>query len=243
MTGGDGYKSWPLVHYSTETLTTNIIASGFHTTLVLSITMKFSTTLYTLAAIAPVAMAAQAYIPYAWAPDNALIHNKPISANDGRFYINKDTTAVPPYGENPDLWNTTIITGPTEGNRFWMGITGTGGQAIFLSKWSPFLSYAKWALGSKDVDGGWLPVYGTRALDFELGQTSDGQTKLVNTGRYGGALTTPSTNEWSACVVGDFLEVEAGKRIEYGLECYDFEMVLKVSDAPAPQYYHYWDEL
>lgn len=210
--------------------------------------MKLTTTLQALAALFPTAMAAQAYIPYAWSPNNTLIHNKPISANEGRFFINKETTAVPPYGGNPDLYNTTIISGPTDGNRWWMGITGTGGQTLFLGKYYPFLSYAKWALGStvidgKDVDGGFLPSYGTGALTFVLGETGDGQPKLVNTGNYGGALGTPSTNGWSACAVDDFFSVEAGRRIEYGLECYDFELVLKETDVPAPQYYHYWDEL
>ncbi|THY36024.1 hypothetical protein D6D01_00785 [Aureobasidium pullulans] len=71
----------------------------------------------------------------------------------------------------------------------------------------------------------------------------DGQVKLVNTGRYGGALGTPPTSEWSACVVGDSFEVEAGKRIEHDLECYGLEIVLKETGAPAPEYYHYWDEL
>lgn len=90
-----------------------------------------------------------------------------------------------------------------------MGITSTGGQTLFLGKYGPYLSYAKWALGStvidgKDVDGGFLPSYGTGALTFVLGETEDGQPKLVNTGDYGGSLGTPSTNEWSACVVDDF---------------------------------------
>ncbi|KAG9744535.1 hypothetical protein KCU73_g8114, partial [Aureobasidium melanogenum] len=153
-----------------------------------------------------------------------------------------------PYGGNPDLYNTTIISGPTDGNRWWIDITGTGGQTLFLGKYGPYLSYAKWALGStvidgKDVDGGFLPSYGTGALTFVLGETEDGQPKLVNTGNYGGSLGTPSTNEWSACAVDEFFSVEAGRRIESGLKCYDFELVLKETDAPAPQYYHYWDEL
>ncbi|CAD0091780.1 unnamed protein product [Aureobasidium vineae] len=150
--------------------------------------------------------------------------------------------------DGTNLWNTTIISGPSEGDNWWMGITGNGGQSLFLGKWSPFLSYAKWALGStvvdgKDVTGGFLPAYGTGAMTFVLGETADGQVKLVNSASYGGSSGTPMTNEWSACAVGDFFSVEAGRRIESGLDCYDFEMVLKETDAPAPQYYHYWDEL
>lgn len=75
--------------------------------------MRFTTTLPALAAMVPTIMAAQAYLPYAWKPDVERIHNRPVNAVDGRFYINKGTTFVPPPGASAsDNYNHTIIKGP-----------------------------------------------------------------------------------------------------------------------------------
>lgn len=101
--------------------------------------MGLSSTLPLLVTILPAAMAATAYIPYAYNKSHPEIHGLPVAANSLAFWIGKPTTAVcPSYDPDCPSQNTTIITGPTDNSidggpetgDFWMGILADGGQAL-----------------------------------------------------------------------------------------------------------------
>jgi hypothetical protein len=83
-------------------------------------------------------MAAPAWTMYAFNESVPEIHGKPINADSGYFWINKDAAAVcPDYDPECPASNTTIISGPVYGDgsaaqySYWfMGILQQGGQAM-----------------------------------------------------------------------------------------------------------------
>ncbi|KAI4723290.1 hypothetical protein E4T48_00372 [Aureobasidium sp. EXF-10727] len=87
------------------------------------------------------AMAAPAWIMYAYNESVPEIHGKPINADSGFFWINKDAAAVcPDYDPECPAANTTIVSGPVYGNgpaaqsTYWfLGILQSGGQQFELA--------------------------------------------------------------------------------------------------------------
>ncbi|THV83186.1 hypothetical protein D6D29_04081 [Aureobasidium pullulans] len=196
--------------------------------------MKLTSSLSALVSVLPTILAAQAYIPYArYGGDPST--DRVINAVDGRFYVGRQTTFIPPpWGlDNPETYNHTIITGPTGDNRWWMGVLQQGGQAIYLSYGIP--EYAK--ASTNGTEGGIISA-NADVFQFRTEDLGGGVVKLVNVEAKGEGSVAP-TVDWSACQSGDddYAVYSGGL-----LRCHAFEMVLKVTDAAAPQYYHYWDE-
>ncbi|KAG9847226.1 hypothetical protein KCU98_g6009, partial [Aureobasidium melanogenum] len=83
-------------------------------------------------------MAAPAWTMYAYNESVPEIHGKPINADSGFFWINKNAAAVcPDYDPDCPASNTTIVSGPVYGsgsaaaNSYWfMGILQQGGQQV-----------------------------------------------------------------------------------------------------------------
>ncbi|CAD0114750.1 unnamed protein product [Aureobasidium uvarum] len=84
------------------------------------------------------AVAAPAWTMYAYNESVPEIHGKPINADSGYFWVNKDAAAVcPDYDPECPAANTTIVSGPVNGdgsaaeNSYWfMGILQQGGQQM-----------------------------------------------------------------------------------------------------------------
>ncbi|THW73492.1 hypothetical protein D6D17_10654 [Aureobasidium pullulans] len=160
--------------------------------------MKVAVTLSALVSVVPTILAAQAYLPYArYGGDPST--DRVINAVDGRFYVGRQTTFIPPpWGlDNPETYNH-----------------------------HHHRSHRRQPL----VDG--------RPAARRTEVLEDGNVKLVNVEAKGEGSVAP-TVDWSACQSGDddYAVYSGGL-----LRCHAFEMVLKVTDAAAPQYYHYWDE-
>ena len=188
--------------------------------------MKTTTTtlIAIITAVLPSTFAATAFIPSVFAPNNTAIHNKPISANNGQFFINSSTTAIcASWDPSCPSQNTTIITGPTgsSSSDWWMGILESGGQQIFTSA-GPVggdLYYA--AAGSNNI----LPYKASRQV-FKMATTNDGRPKLVSW--YSGI-------DYSACPVGDGSFTVHNEVLRAG--CSSFEFLIQETQAPAPRYY------
>lgn len=78
------------------------------------------------------AMAAPAWVMVAYNESVPEIHGKPINADSGSFWLNKDASATcPDYDPECPATNTTIISGPVAGIGGWyMGILQPGGQEM-----------------------------------------------------------------------------------------------------------------
>lgn len=111
---------------------------------------------FTLASLlaSPLAvMAAPAYIMHAFNESIPEIHGKPINADSGYFWVNKDASAVcPDYDPECPATNQTIISGPVYGT-WYMGILQQGGQEMAtagLGSGSGGLSLEYTAVGAAD---------------------------------------------------------------------------------------------
>lgn len=184
--------------------------------------MKNASVLAAIAATLPFALAGTAYIPYAYNESEPSIHNQPVTANNGWFYINEPTTATCPDSE-PDCpsQNTTIISGPTNatsGENFWMDVLEEGGQIIFTN------GRAAGRLGYAAADSNSQLPYLSLTTGVSLGENDDGLTVLQYEG----------SDSWSACDNGNGTYI-----VEYGSlsACVSFEIVLEETTAEAVQYY------
>ena len=182
-------------------------------------------TILSAATILSTALAAPAYIPYAINSSEPTIHNKPIAANNGLFWINKPVTATcPSYDPSCPSANTTIISGPTGDAccpNWWMGILEAGGQQVFTTGPS-----SGGPVGYAAADSSNLIAYRSEESLLSAVNSTDGQTLL---------LKFSNTEDFSGCDDGTgALRVITAQD---NASCVPFAIELRETTAPAVQYY------
>ncbi|KAI4739006.1 hypothetical protein E4T50_10528 [Aureobasidium sp. EXF-12298] len=208
------------------------------------------------------AMAAPAWTMYAFNESVPEIHGKPINADSGYFWINKDAAAVcPDYDPECPATDKTIISGPVYGNgdaaanSYWfMGILQEGGQQMAtagLDNSFGGLPLKYVAVGARDIGVG---IWDTaRNSPTPIGLDNSTVSDLgAPTLRPEGA-SRPYT--WMACPYpnpypypASLQEVDLSKPMtihdiatesvdEYPY-CVRLEITLKPTTLAAPQYYY-----
>lgn len=169
--------------------------------------------------------AATAYVPYARNASIPEVHNKPITASNGYFYVNRPTTAIcPTYEPSCPSKNTTIISGPTYGSQWWMGILEDGGQELFVEN----LGLGRLGYAAADSDN-YLPYYSSAGDVLRLlNSTLDGKPILSSRGGFS-VCETDSDGSYSIQGMYETGGPNPG--------CQGIELVLEETMAPAVQYY------
>lgn len=182
--------------------------------------MKQSTFYGLTALLSTTSMAAPAYIPYVYNTSQPAIHGLPVAANNGLFWVGKPTTATcPTYDPSCPSQNTTIISGPTPVQEWWMGVLEEGGQVIFNPLGGQF-GYAAADSNNK------VPLRSSYSYILETETTEDGRLLL----KYG-------TQDWSACPTNEE-GVWTVDEAQYDSSCLPFQLELRETNAAAPQYYN-----
>lgn len=115
-----------------------------------------------------------------------------------------------------------------------MEVLQPGGQMLYLDSYQYF-QYSK--ASPNGTEGGTVTNPGV--MQFKTEEMEDGQLKLVNYESYGVLPVLPPSNDWHCCEgPANVWEVGPGAM----LRCVASEIVLRATDAPAPQYYKYWNE-
>ncbi|KEQ94277.1 hypothetical protein AUEXF2481DRAFT_264380 [Aureobasidium subglaciale EXF-2481] len=152
------------------------------------------------------------------------IDGLPITANNGEFWIGKLTTATcPSYDPDCPSRNTTIISGPTYAQTWWMGVLEEGGQRIFTpTNGQPGYSAA-------DSDN-YTPARVSYSYTLQTANTTDGRFLLKYYTRNWAAFPTEDDGVWAVYAQS------AGP--QGASTCLPFAWELRETTAPAPQYYN-----
>ncbi|KAG9890158.1 hypothetical protein KCU60_g16845, partial [Aureobasidium melanogenum] len=173
-----------------------------------------------MAALLSTTLAAPAYVPYVFNTSQPAIDGLPITANNGYFWIGKPTTATcPTYDSACPSQNTTIISGPTYGQTWWMGILEEGGQRIFLP------TYAQPGYSAADSNN-FTPSRVSYSYILNTETTTDGHLLL----KY-------YHSDWWACPTGEEGVWEVTATLDPA-GCLPFAWELRETTAAAPQYYN-----
>lgn len=191
--------------------------------------MRTSAIISTLAVgLFPSALAAKAYIPYAWNDTAPEIHGKPVNAVYQQFMVDQTVTAVcPSYDTDCPSKNTTIISGPTGDATFWMGILNSHGQQIYTD--SAYLEYGS-VTGSLGISADTSPF--TVELDSLINQTV---LKFNGCDFVSCPTSSSATLKYPSKVFA--LSWGSAAFAEADGTCYPFKMMLVDTNASAVDYY------
>jgi len=199
------------------------------------------------------AMAAPAWIMHAFNESVPEIHGKPINADSGFFWINKDAAAVcPDYDPECPASNTTIISGPVYG--YWyMGILQQGGQQVAtagLGSGSGGLPLKYTAVGAADRKVGVWDLARNSPDGFHVDNSTVGDLGAPVLRLNGGPNNKPFT--WMACpypnAPASLQEVDFSKpmlirdiateSVDQYPSCVRLDITLELTTLAAPQFYY-----